>query len=151
MDIEEFTRDSTRRFLEIADAAEVLAVGFRLFPQRLLLDLRYNEQDPPMVKVVQRAGSAEERLRELASARPAFPTPQHFYFILWPRSIPFLVESGVWERILARCRASGHQTVDRDCALALNILTGLERQEVQQALHGQGYRTLWARAQDEGS
>ena len=146
MDLEEFTKDNVRRFLEIADAAEVLAVGFRLFPQRLLLDLRFNDQDPPMVKVVQRVNSAEERLRELAKERPRFPSPQQFYFILWPRSIQAMVETGAWEHLVARCRASGHAGVERDCELVRTVLSGLEQQETQQALHGKGYRTLWERA-----
>src|ERR1041384_3159354 len=98
MDLAEFTNQNVERFAELADAAEVLAVGFRLFPQRLIIDFRYDEIDPPMIKVAQRVNSAQERLRELAKARPRFTTPERFFFILWPRSIDALKETGIWGR-----------------------------------------------------
>src|SRR5438552_3806802 len=75
MDLAEFSNQNIERFVELADAAEVLAVGFRLFPQRLIIDFRYDEIDPPMIKVAQRVTSAQERLRELAKSRPRSSTP----------------------------------------------------------------------------
>src|SRR5207237_1236424 len=83
--IVEFTNKNIERFVELADAAEVLAFVFRLFPQRLIIDFRYDEIDAPMIKVAQRVNSAQERLRELAKSRPRFATPERFFFILWPR------------------------------------------------------------------
>jgi len=145
MDIDEFTQQNVSRFLELVDAAEVLAVGFRLFPQRLLVDTRHTGDTPPMIKVVQRVNSIEERVRELAKTRPALPTPQRFYFTIWPRSIEALREAGIWQRILARCESSGHASVKRDCELAWKVLMGLERQEIQQAIKGEGYKAIWER------
>lgn len=146
MEIQDFIQENVKRFMELAEAAEVLAVGFRLFPQRLIFDTRYTEQDPPFLKVVQRVNSVEERLRELAKIRPNFRTPERFYFTVWPRSIPAFRETGAWDCIIGRCQASGHSSIMKDCDLAWSVLLGLERQETQQAINGEGYRTIWERA-----
>ena len=143
MDVQDFAEENVKRFVELVEAAEVLAVGFRLFPQRLLFDTRHNIQDPPFLKVVQRVNSVEERLRDLAKLRPNFPTPERFYFTIWPRSIQNFRETGAWDRIVDRCQASGHPSIMKDCDLAWNVLVGLERQEIQQALKGKGYRAIW--------
>lgn len=146
LEIQDFTRENVKRFVELVEAAEVLAVGFRLFPQRLIFDTRYTEQGPPFLKVVQRVNSVEERLQELAKIRPNFPTPERFYFTVWPHSIESFRETGAWDRILDRCQASGHTSIMKDCDLAWNVLLGLERQEVQQAIRGEGFRTIWEKA-----
>lgn len=146
MEIQDFTQENVKRFVQLVEAAEVLAVGFRLFPQRLIFDTRYTEHDPPFLKIVQRVNSVEERLRELATIRPNFPTPERFYFTVWPRSIESFRGAGAWDRILARCEASGHTSIMKDCDLAWNVLIGLDRQETQQAIKGEGYRTIWAKA-----
>lgn len=146
MDVQDFTEQNIKRFREVLEAAEVLAVGFRLFPQRLLLDTRYNDRTPPFLKVVQRVNSVEERLRDLAKTRPEFPTPERFFFTVWPRSMESFRETGAWDRIVARCESSGHPDMARECELSWKVLVGLEHQEIQQALRGEGYRTIWERA-----
>lgn len=146
MTVDDFTQENVKRFAELVEAAEVLAVGFRVFSQRLIFDTRYTEREPPFLKVVQRVNSVEERLRELAKIRPNFPTPERFFFTVWPRSIPAFRETGAWDRIIGRCQASGHATIMKDCDLAWNVLSGLERQETQQAIQGEGYRTIWEKA-----
>jgi hypothetical protein len=145
VDLPEFTTQNVQRFLELAEAAEVLAVGFRLFPQRLIIDFRYDEIDAPLIKVVQRVNSAEERMRELAKIRPRFKTPERFFFILWPRSVPAMKESGAWQRLVDRLESSGHASITREGELAWKVLVGLEHQETAQAIKGTGYKALWER------
>lgn len=145
MDVSDFMRVNADRILEVVDGAEVLAVGFSLFPERLLIDFRHNEQEPPLIQVAQPVNSAEERLKELAKLRPAFTNPEHFYFFMWPRSVDSFVELSVWERITARCEASGHPEVAEACQAALARLRELEREEKLQAIGGPKYRTVWQR------
>ena len=146
MELDEFVRNNIARALQAVDAADVLAVGFVLFSERLLVDMRTTDQDPPMIKVVQPLGSVEERIRELRKTRPRFPRPQSFLFFMWPKSIRTLEEQGVWQRIVQRCLTPGHQEVAEECDRALEGLRQLERAEYQEAIGGAKYRTLWTRS-----
>jgi hypothetical protein len=124
-------------------SADVVTLRFVIINQRLLIDNRSSEIDPPLVKVVPRATSVEERFRSLKQLRPRFRLPEKISAIWWPKSIKSLVEHGVWDAIVQRIIEGGFAKTAEECDAVLNELRDLERQEVVNAIGGEGYQALW--------
>ena len=123
--------------------AEVVAFRFVTVPDRLLIDNRFNETEGPMVKLVPKVSTAEERFKSLKMLRPRFRLPSKISAIWWPRYINGLAESGVWDAIVDRIANDGFPDAARACDDILNELRRLERMEMFNAIGGEGYRTLW--------
>lgn len=123
--------------------ADVVAMRFVTVPMRLLIDNRYTDADPPMVKLVPRAGSAEERFKSVKVLRPRFRLPNKISAIWWPRYIQGLVDTGIWDALVRRIAENGFDSVADDCDALLAELRQLERLEMVNAIAGEGYRTLW--------
>ena len=126
--------------------ADVVAFRFLTVPERLLIDNRFSEADAPMVKLVPRVTTAEERFKSLKILRPCFRLPSKISAISWPRYINGLVESGVWDAIVARIAENGFADAARECDEILAELRRLERAEMLNAIGGEGYGTLWPAA-----
>lgn len=129
--------------LSTVRAADVLAFRFVTVPDRLLLDNRVSESEGPMVKLVPRVNSAEERFKSLKILRPRFRLPKKISAIWWPRYIGGLVESGIWDAITDRIANNGFPDTARACDDILSELRRMERAEMFNAIGGEGYRTLW--------
>jgi hypothetical protein len=138
---------------EIADIvrhADVFAVSFRLFPERLLIDTRHDEADAdgvctmPMVAIVDPVASVQERFFWLGQHRPALGMPKNFMFFHWPHSVRYLDESGVWERIRSRVTATHFSGARETCGDALHDLLDRERTATIEAIEGMRYQTLWS-------
>lgn len=123
--------------------ADVVTFRFVTVPLRLLIDNRFTQADPPMLKLVPRAGSAEERFKSLKVLRPRFRLPRKISAIWWPRYINGLVDSDVWDAITQRIVDSGFPAAAAECDELLQELRRLERLEMVNAIGGEGYRTLW--------
>ena len=132
---------------KVVTHCDVFSIGFRLFPDRLLVDTRWDGPEGPLVKVVPPVSSVQERFFELGRLRPRFPAPQRFMFFFWPHSLRFLQESGLMERIRQRCAESGFDGVDRMCQEAFQELQAKELLANLAAIRGQNCHTLWDRAQ----
>jgi hypothetical protein len=130
----------------VIDAAEVLVVRFSLTDRRLLVDVRTNGDEGPMVKVVPPVASGEERFKSLKVLRPSFRSPERILTFQWPRHARGLVESGVWEHIARRLVAIGWSNTAAQCDAAIKQLIR-EEQEVEQAAirGGDAFKTLWAK------
>ena len=130
---------------KVVDQCDVFTIGFRLFPQRVIVDTRSNEREGPMIEIVEPVGTVEERFFWLGKRRPSFGVPPRFTFFVWPHSISYLEESGVVEQVQRRLCA-----VDPRCqeqvAATLRELHILERRAVLDAITGKNYHTLWARS-----
>lgn len=133
--------DEVRRVVENAD---VFTVGFRTFPDRLIVDTRSHDDISPMIRVVEPVATVEERFFWLGKERPAFGVPERFTFFIWPHSIRFFEESGLGDIVRQRVYA-----VDSDCgpqmAEAMTRLVTLERKAEFDAITGHNYHTLWER------
>jgi hypothetical protein len=127
--------------LQVINTAEVFVVMFQIFERRLLVDTRHSESDPPLIRVVDRVRSSDERFRELMRLRPRFSAPERIIAFQWPRSVRTLVESGVWQAIADRLGSLG---VSEATLLAvLHELQWEERTEEIKAVKGEEpYRTL---------
>lgn len=125
--------------------AEVVTIRFAAVPQRLLIDNRSSEVDPPLIKLVPRASNVQERFRSLKELRPRFRLPERISAIWWPRFVDSLVEHGVWDAIVQRIGEAGFSEAGKECETVLQELRELERKEVQNAILGDGYQALWER------
>lgn len=132
--------------LRTIETAEVLRIRFQLLDKRLLIDNRFNEFEGPMVRIVQRAGSSEESFRNLKRLRPRFPLPDKMTAIWWPKYVSTLYTSGVWQAVVQRIASTGFTDSLRQCDDVLRDLLALERQQVRNAISGEGYQTIWQRA-----
>ena len=126
--------------------AEVVAFRFVTVPMRLLIDNRSSEVDAPMVKLVPKVASAEERFKSLKMLRPRFKLPNKISAIWWPRYVASLEETGVWDAIVKRIADGGYPDAAAECAGVLAELKRMEREEIANAIAGEGYRTLWPAA-----
>jgi len=131
---------------KVVDAADVLVVRFHLIDKRLLVDFRSKAGTGPLVKVVPRAESVEDRFRSIKRLRPEFPLPERVMSFHWPRSTPVLLASGVWQRLVDRVSMAGDDETTESCGRAMEELMALERKEVFGAIRGADhYQTLWER------
>ena len=129
-----------RRVIRTAD---VLIVRFAIVEKRLLIDTRTNDIDGPLIKVVPRVQSMEERLEGLQKLRPRFPTPDRIMSFWWPGHIESLQTSGIWDDVAARMAATGDARSADQAQLVYRELLGEERREVHRAIRGEGYQSLW--------
>src|SRR3989304_10463592 len=108
--------------------ADVVTFRFVIVNQRLLIDNRSSEIDPPLVKLVPRATSAEERFRSLKQLRPRFRLPDKISAIWWPKFVDTLAERGVWDAIVRRIEEGGFPEAARQGEGVLQDMRTLERQ-----------------------
>jgi hypothetical protein len=131
---------------KVIDAADVLVVRFHIIQKRLLVDFRTKSGVGPMVAIVERAESVEDRFRSIKRMRPEFGFPEKVMSFAWPRSVPVLVASGAWERLAERLSSLGGEEAERRTREILAELEREERHEVHDAIRGaEHYQTLWER------
>jgi hypothetical protein len=129
--------------LKTVRSADVITIRFVTVPSRLLVDNRFSEVDAPLVKLVPKVSSAEERFKSLKVLRPRFKLPQKISAIWWPRPVEALRERGIWDAIVQRIVDNGYPDAARECDELLEELRRMERMEVVNAISGEGYQTLW--------
>ena len=132
-------------FRNIANA-EVISIYLPLLRKNILIDFRFTEEDPPMVKVVPMASSVEERNRTLRRLRPHFPRPKSITVVPWPKYVESLVHLGVWRKVLERFVYSGHKEAVQACNQVLEEMYELEMEELSAVITGENYHTMWARS-----
>jgi len=132
--------------LEVIDKADIITIRFLILPQRLLIDTRCSDSEGPLVKLVPRAASPEERFKSIKQLRPRFRLPEKITAIWWPKHVRELVACGVWDRIVRRLTSAGFPQADEQCQQVLEELVQQEGQEILNAVAGEGYHCLWERA-----
>lgn len=134
------------KIVEVIDVAEVLVVRFHIIEKRLLVDFRTKPGIRPLIQLVPKAESVEDRFRSIKRLRPEFGFPEKVMSFPWPRSIGVLEASGVWSHLETRLKAAGDDDTARDVRRTLDQLRLEERKEVTGAILGaQHYQTLWQR------
>ena len=131
--------------LKNVNTAEVISFYFPVLRKTLLVDTRFTVEDAPMVRIVQMAGSLDERQRSLRRLRPQFSRPNSITVIPWPKYVDSLVELGVWAKVLERIAYSGHKEAVRKCEEVLEEMRRLEKDELAAVISGENYHTMWAR------
>ena len=132
---------------KVVETCDVFTMGFRLFPERLIIDTRSDSQAGPLAEVVEPVSTVEERFFWLGQRRPSFGVPQQFTFFVWPHSIGYLEESGLMDKIRQRIYPAGENgEIGKQVAKAMHRLIALEQQATADAIQGRNYHTLWERA-----
>src|SRR5881397_2080795 len=121
---------------KVIDTADVLVVRFAIVDKRLLIDSRVNEQEGPLIVIVAKAGSIEERFKALKKMRPRFPLPDKIMSFMWPRHIETFRKSGLWDKIQERLVSLGGEPMLERCTKAFEDLAHEERVEVLTAIRG---------------
>lgn len=127
----------------VIDTAEVITFRFVTIPQRLLFDTRHNETEGPLLTLVPRASSLEERFKAIKQLRPRFSLPEKISSIWWPKYVRSLAECGAWDRIVQRIDACGYPVVAERANDVYREMERKERAEVFNAITGAGYDSLW--------
>lgn len=126
---------------KVVENADVFAIGFRTFPQRLIIDARSADSQGTMVRVVEPVATVEERFFWLGKERPSFGVPERFTFFVWPHSLRYFEESGLGQIIRERV----HPEADSQVAESMHRLFALEHQSTIDAVTGKNYHTIWQR------
>ena len=129
---------------EIVKNADVFGIGFRLFPERLIVDTRFDAKETPMIAIVDPVQSLQERYFWLGQHRPSLGAPEQFMFFVWPHTPGYLQESGIWDLIRARVVPTGFAGASETCDAALRDLIERERAANVDAIRGARYQTLWS-------
>lgn len=130
----------------VIETAEVIIIRLQIVEQRVLIDARRSSSEGPMITLVPRAGSSEERFRSLKRMRPRFAVPERIMSFQWPRQVTSLKTAGVWDRIVHRLQQGDSGEITRRCEEVFQELARLERQETIAAIRGgDGYETVWER------
>jgi hypothetical protein len=138
LDMEEVTR--------VIDTADVLVIRFAIVDKRLLIDARTTDTEGPLIAVVPKAGSVEERFKALKKLRPRFSLPDKIMSFTWPRHIETFRNAGLADRIEARLVGLGGELMAPRVRDAIASLAEEEQAEILSAIRGgDGYQTLWQR------
>jgi hypothetical protein len=125
------------------DVAEVVAMYFPMLRKTLLMDMRTNDIDGPMIRVVPMAKTPAERFNSLKKMRPRFGKPDTITIIPWPKFISTLVELGVWDHIVRRYADLGSPEMVRQCEKCYAELVSAWDAEMRNAITGENYETIW--------
>ena len=134
---------------KVIDNAEVLIVRFAILDKRLLVDARSNDTEGPLIEVVTKATSIEERFKSLKQLRPRFALPDKIMSFMWHRpSMETFRSSGIWQRITDRLVLLGGDNMATQCERVFNELVREEKAEVIAAIRGsETYQSLWERSE----
>lgn len=122
--------------------ADVLTLGFSLFPQRLLIDTRSNDSQGQLATMVEPVASVQERYLWLGKHRGAFGAPAAFSFVVWPQTVGGLRERNILAKLRARLDPEAATALD----VGLDAAASLEREAMQEAVRGsEQWPGLWVR------
>jgi hypothetical protein len=139
LDIEEVAK--------VIESAQVLVVRFAIVDKRLLIDTRTREDEGPLIAIVPKAASVEERFKSLKKMRPRFPLPDKIMSFMWPRHMETFRNSGLWNCIEARLVTLGGEAMTERCNEVFADLMREEKLEVLAAIRGgEGYQSIWERS-----
>ncbi len=124
--------------------SEVMSIFFPTFRKAVVIDMRSNNTDGPMVRVMAMAASPQERLRSIRRLRPGFPRVRNLTVVPWPRYVDSLVGLGLWEKIVQRLERAGETKAVEACNSAFEELKQLEKQELAAVVRGDNYHTIWS-------
>jgi hypothetical protein len=130
----------------VIDAADVLVIRFAILDKRLLIDARVGESEGPLIVIVSKANSVEERFKSLKKMRPRLPLPDKIMSFMWPRQMETFRASGLWEKIETRMVSLGGEEMVKVCQSVFEELEREEKAEVMTAIRGgETYQSLWER------
>ncbi len=132
--------------VRVIESADVLVVRFAIVDKRLLIDARTTDTEGPLIAVVPKASSVEERFKALKKLRPRFSLPEKIMSFTWPRHVDTFRSSGLADRIETRLVGLGGDRMAPYVRDAIAALAEEEKSEILSAIRGgDSYQTLWQR------
>lgn len=126
----------------VLTTADVITVGFTLFPHRVLIDTRSDSTTPQFAGVVEPVSNVEERYLWLGQHRGSLGAPEAFSFFIWPQTIASLREGGALAPLVSRLDSSTREYL----GIALDQAARLERAGTIAAIRGdEAWPALWER------
>ena len=138
-------RSGTDGINEYIDNAEVFSIFFPKLGESIVIDLRHEPGDAPLVKVMPMVRSASERVRTIRRLRPRYPRPSNIVAVPWLGYVGTVRASGLWGRIRGRLEAAGSATALRAADSAVHEVEMMERQDLARLIRGDRCETLWTR------
>lgn len=142
MDRDDFAVDLQELFDDI-DHAEVVSISFPSFAKSAVFDMRSNESEGPMLRIMPIASSPRERIRIVHRLRRSFPRTDCLAVIPWRGYVDTLVQTGVWDKLVDRLARSGRGDAADACDAMLKRLRHFEQVEMIAAVSGDSYHTIW--------
>ena len=144
MDRDDFAVDLEELFNDI-DNAEVVSISFPTFDRSAVFDMRINESEGPMLRLMPMVSSPRERIRSVRRLRPGFPRASGLTVIPWHGYVDTLVQTGIWGKLVERFSRSGsnHRDALDTCDSVLRELRQCEKSEMTAAILGDNYHTIW--------
>jgi hypothetical protein len=127
---------------KLMTTADIVTIGFTLFPERLLVDTRSNDRERQFADMVEPVASVQERYMWLGKHRGSFGTPEGFGFFIWPQTVRGLIERDALAALKARLEPDARENLD----LALATAAELERQALMETVRGsERWPAVWER------
>jgi hypothetical protein len=131
--------DALERLLNQSD---LITIGFTLFPERLLVDTRSNDQEGQFAEMVAPVGTVQERYLWLGKHRSSFGPPEGFAFFVWPHTVRNLVERDALAPLKARLTPEARENLE----VAIATAAELERQAMKEIVKGsERWPAVWDR------
>mgnify|MGYP003436297572 CR=1 FL=1 len=119
---------------------ELVTIGFTLFPDRLLIDVRTSATEDQWVGLVDPAPNIQERYLWLGRHRGSFGSPEAFSFFIWPETVRGLIDRDLLRALRHRLSPEACNALDT----ALNQALELERQAIIDAVRGtEAWPAIW--------
>ena len=127
--------------------AEVISLFFPYLGRALIIDLRHDEAEGPVIAIDGIVSGPQERIDKLKVLRPRFNTPENLTLAPWIGSVRTLDSNGVLAEAAKRLRLIGYPAVQQQLEDAYRELLLLERCEALALIHGDVRltRTLYQR------
>ena len=114
----------------VIENSDVFIIRFNLIDKRLLVDARTSENELPIIKLVPKVKSAEERYLYLQRERPNMKLPEQITVFEWPRKVELMQELGVWNRINDRMISLGGDMLQDTCDQVIAEAIRLEKADL---------------------
>ncbi len=125
---------------EVLRRADVLTIGFTLFPERLLVDLRMSAAEEQFAGIVEPVASVQDRYLWLGQNRGTFGAPEAFSFFVWPWTVQSLAGGDVLRTLRDRFAPAGLRQFEDALRRALE----LETRAILDAVKGeQTWPAIW--------
>lgn len=127
---------------QMLQRADVLTIGFTLFPERILIDTRANDRQGQLAAMVEPVANIQDRYLWLGRHRGAFGAPEAFSFFVWPQTVRGLIDRQVLGPLRARLEPDAIGQLD----LALDDAASRERRAMATAVRGdESWPAIWQR------
>ena len=124
----------------ILKESDVLTIGFTLFPERLLVDLRWDAIHPQFAEMVEPVANPQERYLWLGQHRGSLGAPKAFAFFGWPHTVRTLIEQDT----LAPLRERLTTQANLHLSAALREAAAAETAAINQIIRGnEAWPAVW--------